>query len=153
LAMNKDSIHMESRLWEALQKLLAEDGELLERNASERSIGSALAVKLAPLFPEYDIDVEYDRHGLDPKSVDLPKYCRGGGKRRIIPDIIIHRRGTDEKNLLAIELKKTTNREPRDCDRAKLEAMKRELNYSAGVLIDLPAGPGALQRDLQVAWV
>ncbi len=144
---------MERRLWEALRVLFAEDGELLERNASERSIGAALAAKLALLFPEYNIDVEYDRHGLDPKSVELPEHCRGGGTRRIIPDIIIHRRGIDEHNLLAIEIKKTTNKESRDCDRAKLEAMKRELDYSAGVLIELPAGPGALQRDPLVVWV
>jgi hypothetical protein len=31
--------------------------------------------------------------------------------------------------------------------------MKRELDYSAGVLIELPAGPHALQRDPQVIWV
>jgi hypothetical protein len=108
-----DAKYIESRLWEALQKLFADDGELLERNASERAIGAALAAKLFPMFTDHHIDVEYDRHGLDPKSVDLPEYCRGGGTRRIIPDIVIHRRGTDEQNLLAIELKKTTNRESR----------------------------------------
>lgn len=144
---------MKIRLREALRVLFAEDGELLERNASERSIGAALAAKLARLFPEYNVDVEYDRHGLDPKSVVLPEHCRGGGMRRIIPDIIIHRRGIDEHNLLAIEIKKITNKESRAFDRAKLEAMKRELNYSAGVLIELPAGPGALRLDPLMIWI
>jgi len=144
---------IEANLREALRKLFSEEYELLDRNASERSIGAALAGKLNQLFPDYDVDVEYDRHGLDPKKVELPVYCRGGGRRRIIPDIIVHRRGIDENNLLAIELKKETNRESRICDRAKLEAMKRELSYSAGVFIELPAGPGASERDPQVAWV
>ena len=140
-------------LREALDALFAEDGELLERDAAERSIGAKLAARLTQVFPEYNVDVEYDKHGLEPKRVDLPEYCRGGGRRRIIPDIVVHQRGTDDHNLLAIELKKETNRESRECDKAKLAAMKRELNYQAGVLIDLPAGPGATERASELVWV
>jgi hypothetical protein len=149
--MTNDELNEKMR--EALRALVSEDGELLERNASERSIGARLAAKLTSLFPEYHVDVEYDRHGLDSKSVDLPSVCRGGGRRRIIPDIVIHRRGHDEENLLAIEIKKETNRESRSCDRAKLEAMKRELGYFAGVLIELPAGPGATERSVLLHWL
>lgn len=149
--MNFDEIN--ERLVEALQVLVAEDGELLERNASERSIGARLAARMIPLFPDHDVDVEYDRHGLDPKAVELPDICRGGGRRRIIPDIVVHRRGHDEENLLAVEIKKETNRESRNCDLAKLEAMRRELGYFSGVLIELPAGPGAVERPLGLHWL
>jgi hypothetical protein len=47
-----------------------------------------------------------NRHGLDPKDLDLPSGCRGGGRRRVFPDIVVHRRGTDKTNLLVIESRK-----------------------------------------------
>jgi hypothetical protein len=144
---------LRKRVDKALDSLLAADAELLERNAAERAIGGRLAAHLAPLFPDHHVDVEYDRHGLEPKAVDLPPECRGGGRRRVVPDIVVHRRGSDDQNLLAIELKKETNRESRDCDRAKLKAMRKQLNYQAGVLIDLPAGPGARERRVKQEWI
>lgn len=149
--MNLDEI--KERLGKALRELIAEDVELLERDASERSIGARLSTKMIPLFPDYDVDVEYNLHGLDPKVVDLPAICRGGGRRRIVPDIVVHRRGHDEQNLLAIEIKKETNRESRSCDLAKLEAMKRELKYFSCVLIELPAGPGAAKQSVRLRWL
>lgn len=140
------------RLEKALDRLLSDDIELLEHNAGERAIGGKLAAYLAILFPEHNVDVEYDRHGLEPKAVDLPADCRGGGRKRIIPDIVVHQRGVDDDNLLAVELKKETNRESRDCDRAKLRAFREQLQYQAAVLIDLPAGSGAKDRAVRVEW-
>ena len=141
------------RVESAVKRLIAHDAELLERNAAERAIGGRLAAHLAPLFPDHHVDVEYDRHGLDPKTVNLPPRCRGGGRKRIVPDVIVHRRGTDDYNLLTMELKKETNREPRTCDRAKIQAMKRELHYQAGVLVELPAGAGAAARQVRIEWL
>lgn len=50
-------------------------------------------------------------------------------------------------------MKKQTNSESRDCDRAKIVAMKRELYYQYGVILDLPAGMGAEQRDCLEEWL
>jgi len=140
------------RFEKALNQLLSDDIDLLERNAAERAIGGRLAAHLAVLFPEHNVDVEYDRHGLEPQAVELPPYCRGGGRKRVIPDIVVHQRGIDDENLLVVELKKETNRESRDCDRAKLHALRDQLRYQAAVFIDLPAGPEAKDRAVRAEW-
>ena len=140
------------RFEKALGELLSADVDLLERNAAERSIGGRLALHLSVVFPEHNVDVEYDRHELKPKAVELPPYCRGGGRKRVIPDIVVHRRGTDNENLLVVELKKETNRESWDCDRAKLRALREQLKYQAAVFVDLPAGSGASGKAVSVEW-
>ncbi len=141
------------RVSEALRTLLSRDARLLEYDAAERAIAAKLACYMAPLFPEHDVDVEYNRHGLDPKSLELPPNCEGGGEKLVIPDIIVHRRGLDTDNLLVVEIKKETNRESRACDLAKIHAMKKQLGYTRGVLIDLPSGPGAERRQPKEAWL
>ena len=97
--------------------------------------------------------MEYDRHALHPKALDLPPDRKGRGRKRVIPDIVVHRRGVDEANLLAIEIKKETNRTSRNFDRAKLRGMRDQLRYQAGLLLDLPAGPGAAGRMHNKEWL
>lgn len=149
--MNQSEI--ETRLREAVSWLYERDVLLLEYEAGERAVVAKLACYLASLFPDYDVDVEYNRHGLDPKELDLPAVCRGGGTKLIIPDVIVHRRGHDHANLLVVEVKKETNTEPRDCDRAKIRGMKQRFKYDWGVLIDMPAGPGARDRRPKMEWL
>jgi hypothetical protein len=91
------------RVETALEEFLSNESELLERNAGERAIAGILATYLATRFPDHDVDVEYDRHGLERKTLNLPPVCRGGGRKKVIPDIVVHRRGVDEGNLLAVE--------------------------------------------------
>ena len=126
---------------------------LLRRNASERAIAAKLAIHLAQGFPDHDVDVEYDRHGLAAKTLELPAECRGGGKRRVIPDIVIHHRGSDDENLVAIEIKKRSNKESRDYDRAKLVAMKSQLRYRVAVSLELPVGAEITKNDVSVEWI
>jgi hypothetical protein len=136
----------------ALGRFVTNDSKLLERNVGERAIAGALARYIAGLFPDHNVDTQYDRHGLEPKTLNLPGMCRGGGPKRVVPDIVIHRRGTDDSNLLAVEIKKETNTEPRDCDRAKLRGMRERFGYRAAVLLDVPAGPGAKGGKTKVEW-
>lgn len=150
LAANLEAV--KAGVHQALRSLYERDGGLLVRDVAERAVAGRLAVHLASAFPGRDVDVEYNRHGLDPKAVDLPHECGGAGQR-IFPDVVVHRRGDDEANLLVVELKKTTNREPRECDRAKVVAMKAQLRYSHGVVIEVPAGPGALERPSIEEWI
>jgi hypothetical protein len=147
-----DQHNVKRRLRAALAMLFARDARLLEYAAGERAVVAKLAAYLTPLFRGFDVDVEYNRHGLDPKDLDLPADCRGGGRRRVYPDIIVHRRGHDRRNLLVIEVKKETNTEPRTCDRAKILAMKREFGYQLGVLVELPARKGAANREATEEW-
>jgi hypothetical protein len=73
--------------------------------------------------------------------------------RKFTPDIIVHRRGVLRRhNLLVVEVKRTSNTEPRTCDRAKIDAMKTEYKYCFGVLVELPSGPGAGQQEAHQEW-
>lgn len=140
----------------ALAVLFARDVFLLEHGTGERAVVAKLASYMVPFFRGYDVDVEYNRQGLDPrasKALTLGPECRGGGRKKVYPDIIVHRRGVLRRhNLLVVEVKRTTNTEPRTCDRAKIDAMKAEYRYRFGVLVELPSGPGAGQQEARQEW-
>lgn len=135
---------------EAVQQLFAKDSFLLEANAAERAIAARLAVYLEARFPQHHVNVEYNRHGLHPKRLNLPGY---GDEKLILPDVVVHRQGNDENNLLVIQIKKETNNESRDYDRAVLVGMMQDYGYTCAVLIDLPAGPGAAKRKAHLEWI
>ena len=147
---------LKNRVDAALAMLFARDVFLLEHGTGERTVVAKLASYMAPLFRDYDVDVEYNRHGLDPhdpKVLTLGPECRGGGKKKVYPDIIVHRRGVlHGHNLLVVEVKRSLNTEPRSCDRAKIKAMKTKYGYRFGVLIELPSGPGAGSKEPQQEW-
>ena len=63
-------------------------------------------------FQEYDLDCEYNRNGAKCKA--LPSFPNG-----TYPDVIIHKRGSNEHNLLVIEFKTYWNRDI-DNDKKKL---------------------------------
>ena len=148
-----DQRDVEDRLSVAIEALFLNDSILLEYDVGERTVAAKLCAYLSGVFPSHNVDVEYNRHGLDPKVVNLPRECGNGAERLILPDLIVHRRGRDGANLLAIEIKKETNKESRDCDRAKLKGLKRELGYTYGVLLELPAGPDASRRKAREEWI
>jgi len=144
----------------ALFRFYKYDQYLVENKASERSMTHRLAVYLEQLFPEFNVDCEYNRDA-DGKDLLLEKRinfnCIGCpeedtcSKRKecqneliknmgnhnhifhslVLPDIIIHRRGPNVCNLLAIEAKKSYNIscERTVFDRCKLRCYKKNLNY------------------------
>lgn len=57
----------------------------------------------------------------------------------VFPDIIVHKRGTG-RNLVVIEVKKSTNRESDDWDLAKLKAFKSELHYDVAMFFRFRIG-------------
>ena len=118
----------------ALDALFQKDANLLAVNVAEQTIAARLARYLQEHFPEHDVDVEYNRMGDAPKTVawsDKPEY--------VYPDIIVHRRRT-ETNILAIELKKTSNPETKDKDLLKLAAYRRDLGYLHALFLRLGVG-------------
>lgn len=148
-----DLSQIQARVATAVEALFVNDSILLDYDVGERTIVAKLAAYLKGVFPSHDVDVEYNRHGLDPKTVELSSECYGGGDHRIFPDVIVHRRSEDRQNLLVIEVKKSTNREPRACDEAKIRALKDQYGYEYGVMIELPAGKGASTRTHAECWV
>lgn len=134
------------RLTNALHRLVENDAHLLEFDLSERCIASRLALYLQSKFPDDVVDVEYNRDGDIPKRLGLPEECANfrnrDGQVLAVPDVIVHRRGRGGPNLLVLELKKTTNPDPRDCDRARVRALREQLGYTFGALIECETRQG-----------
>lgn len=128
----------------ALGMLLKNDAFLLEHDVNERSISHKLAEYLQQLFPDYHVDCEYNRDQDVPKVI-MNYWDKINGRDKLVyPDIIIHKRNTDD-NLVVIEIKKSTNTnlEDRDFDSIKLKAYLSRGDkycYSHGIFIDFYCG-------------
>ena len=121
----------------AVDRLFQNDVNLLAVNVAEQTIAARLAGYLQEHFPKHHVDVEYNRMGDAPKTVawsDKPE--------QVYPDIIVHRRRSDT-NILAIELKKTSNPETKDKDLLKLAAYRRDLGYLHAFFLRLGVGSTA----------
>ncbi len=142
----------------AVKKLIVDDAHLLTYSVSERSICHQLAIYLAAEFAGYSVDCEYNRHEdvskrlsfkLDdsqtPRDPDDHGVC-------VSPDIIIHERGTDARNLLVIELKKDSNPLRKgDYDLKKIRAYVDEIGYDFGLFIELGTGENIGMKDAELA--
>jgi hypothetical protein len=122
------------------------DADLFQRNNYELTISSKLAQYLFPEFRDYNVDCEYDKHiDSEKSSAELNQNIR--------PDIVIHQRGTDNHNLVYIEIKKTQNRVDRTKDRNKIVAVTRvcsEYHYKLGVFIDFAPERECMQLEFYV---
>lgn len=133
----------------AIVNLYRHDRELLEINASERSITHRLAMYLQSEFAEWHVDCEYNRRGLDVKRISLaydslrPDDLEA---KTVFPDIVIHRRLTD-KNLIVIEVKKKehSNNIRHDEEKLRFFITSREYKYEYGLFLVLaPDGKSSL---------
>lgn len=127
---------------EAFRLVYKNDKFLIENGLCERCIMVRFAHYLADLYPDYDVDCEYNRHKGNVKKIIEDK--------NIFPDIIIHKRGTDSENFAVIELKNKANisNDGRMTDKAKLKALTKSYNdgekdslynygYKFGLAIDV----------------
>ena len=143
-------IHMESfpepsedetkeRLQSALHMFGVQDSYLLSNDLHERTITHKLAEYLQPLFPNWNVDCEYNRDGHDPKRVHLPdrQPVDAGAGSNVYPDIIVHERGSNDHNILIIEAKKSGEEDAAvdKFDRQKVEAFINDLQYRYGTLV------------------
>jgi hypothetical protein len=119
----------------ALQRLLENDHDLLELNANERTITGRLGIYLQELFPEWNVDCEYNRILECVKEVLID-----GVVTLVVPDIIVHRRNTAD-NLVSFEVKKQNNAGGDDDDRLKLRALRDQMGYRFAVFLKLRTGP------------
>lgn len=144
---------VESALYNAIDQLLRSDSEILFIDVNERSISHRLANYLEPYFSGWNVDCEYNRNHEDPKRLDIQRRNISSDDTEattVYPDIIVHRRGTDE-NLVVIEMKKTTSYEQDDYDLGKLNAFKSQLSYQYAIFIKVKTGGQAGIEDIQ--WV
>lgn len=135
-----------------LEEFVDEQSQLLKNDASEQAISHQLAMKLAPHFPSWDVDCEYNRRMEVVKRLIYAVSPTGEAcERNVVPDIIIHRRMTSD-NLLAVEIKKSTNQEHSFKDKAKLAAFREQLGYQNSLFIRFLTGANDadfIELDLQ----
>lgn len=143
------SNNIERSVQVALDRLFDRDAELLRNDLNERTITHKLAEYLEPEFPGWNVDCEYNRnHNQTKRLRSLASKVASIDNTdgiSVFPDIIVHKRMTDE-NLLVIEVKKSTSRESSDFDKQKLLAFKEELKYQHALFLQVTTGnkePGA----------
>ena len=131
----------------ALRTFGLRDSYLLRHDLHERTLTHKLAEYIQPLFPDWNVDCEYNRDGHDPKRVRIaaPAPLHEDEGSNVFPDIIIHRRGTNEYNILVLEAKKSRDGGDgiNERDRQKVEAFIADLKYRYGALVVFHVGDGA----------
>lgn len=108
---------MKQIIEKALYLLYSKDSYILDRRLKEECINHRLAKHLESIFPferyresqdshhlNLTVDLEYNKMGDDDKATQYEDY---GSDKHIRPDIIIHSRGNNFRNILAIEAKKS----------------------------------------------
>jgi hypothetical protein len=140
--------HVKKRVSRSVRLVRARDSFLLKHAAHERSITHKLAEYLQPEFPDYNVDCEYNKHGLDVKL--LPRECDARAQRLVYPDIVVHVRGNDDNNILVIEAKPRKHHLVPRCDEAKLVEFTKldgAYHYQLGLFIGFDE-----LREPQLVW-
>ena len=129
----------------ALRRFYLNDLYLLQEGAHERSMTFRLGMYLQPIFSGWDVDCEYNR------NISAPNLIKSIPWRNVYPDVIIHRRGTDN-NLLAIEAK-PPNKSRDEIDEAKDKIVEyvrhKPLRYQFGLFIEFKDNFECTCADLQ----
>jgi hypothetical protein len=108
----------------AIREFYAREAFLLDKDAGERALTHRLAVHFEKQFPGWEIDCEFDR--LGDRTLRLPRGTTVSSDdhlaKSIYPDIVVHQRAIPN-NLLAVEVRKSTNHQPLEHDQHKLRAL------------------------------
>jgi hypothetical protein len=129
----------------ALQQLYDTDILLIRRHAHERSIAFRFGLYFTALVPPSSfagegitVDFDYNRNGVNAKLMEGFNPRHG-----VFPDIILHRRGFNDVNILVIEFKGVWNRNLRKRaeDIHKLieftHPERNDYQYGLGAFVDL----------------
>lgn len=140
------------KLDEAVDLVLVNEFNILERGLNELNLTGHLTKYLTPLFEGLTVDPEYNGDRLkenDRKAIDIARSRMANigiklnerNNYQLTPDVIIHERNTNESNLVVIEAKKDSSpQKKKDFDLLKLEHMTidylgNHYNYRLGVAI------------------
>lgn len=134
----------------ALDQLIKHDTQLLDLKIGERALHFRIAYYMAQsqiIKLPLTLDCEYNRHFGNEKQLQLPVLQ---GPSRVLPDILVHQRNTDENNMLVLEIKRPGQRLTHDQN--KLRAFVNQLQYRhAGHIIIGHDRRGNLVRDIR--WI
>ncbi|MGR9348682.1 hypothetical protein ACU8NW_29285 (plasmid) [Rhizobium leguminosarum] len=134
----------------ALTELIEADEHLLLIDANERSITFRFAFYLQAFLPDWTVDCEYNRDGVEPKRLGhlgLYPDSEDDEAKTVFPDVIAHRRGSAE-NYLVIEFKKSTSRVDREIDLVKLKGYKDQLGYQYALFVEVGTAGQACITEL-----
>ena len=138
---------IEKILENALKKLREFDFQLLEIDVNERTISHKLAEHIQEKIQDLSVDCEYNRYQRLVKKLQIPHgdiSMEDIDAKTIYPDIVIHKRNTDNDNLLVIEIKKSTNNQSHDFDICKIKALTTEpYNYKFGLFLEINTTEGS----------
>lgn len=107
--MKNKFILLETLMEKAFDMLYETDAYLFFRSVHENAIVFRFGHYLQDLmdqtgeFNDFNLDFEYNRNGYDPKRI--PMRSRNGAR----PDLIIHKRGSNDCNLMVLEFKPHQN--------------------------------------------
>lgn len=129
---------------QSLDSLYANDQHLFNIKAHERALVFRFGLyfenfKNKTEFKDYDLDIEYNRNFSEPKKIYDD--C-------VLPDLIFHKRGNNNSNLLIIEFKTEWSQEDHDGDFKKLKAFTKfdgEYRYSLGIFTLLKSNRTSVQ--------
>ncbi|MEP0772746.1 MAG: hypothetical protein HRF46_00065 [Acidobacteriota bacterium] len=126
------------RVIAAIVALYKHDQELLDIDASERSISHKLAEHLQREFPYWHVDCEYNRRDHAIKRLDITPWqveANDTEAKTVFPDIIIHRRRSSQ-NLIVLEIKKASGREEtKDEEKLRSFTSAAEYRYKLGLFL------------------
>ena len=143
----KNLVDIKNIIKSCINQTYTNDIDLILNGGMEQSVSFRFALYLNDAIKNIDylkdlsIDIEYNKNGSIPKRT--PRRLKGSR-----PDIIIHKRGDNTKNILVFELKGWWNKSSRKKDRIKLEDFTNqegEYKYNLGVLIDLNKSNSTLE--------
>lgn len=159
----------------SLKQLVDKDGYLLKTDLNERTICHKLAGYLEKYYYNLDVDVEYNKDIKEVKDLEksefvenlidaykksekdnqnnieklLEKEIEAGSRRRVLPDIIIHKRGEFERNNIVFEIKKSNNLQDIAVDKVKLQMYKDKLHYARAYFIVFKVDSDYDQYDIE----
>lgn len=139
----------------ALQEFYAREAFLFEKDLGERTLTHRLAVHLEKQFSGWQVDCDYNR--LGERRLRLPHGTIVSTDdelgKSVYPDIVVHQREIPN-NLLAIEVRKTSNHQPPEHDRHKLRALTDpHLWFAYWIGIYVVLGKKSVVTDVYVGGV
>jgi hypothetical protein len=144
-----------NKLLIALKDFYAHEAFLFEKDLGERTLTHRLAVYMEKQFPGWEVDCDYNR--LGERTLRLPHgsivSTDDALGKSVYPDIVVHQREIPN-NLLAIEVRKTSNHQPPEHDQHKLQALTDpHLWFAYWIGVYLVLGKHSVVSDVYTAGV
>ena len=130
----------------ALSRLYQRDGSLIERQVNERSVAFRFGlyfnetIRETSFYTDNDLTIDFDYNRNIGEVKRMEGFSRTHG---VYPDIILHHRGFNDKNVLVIEFKGfwNNNNGERRRDFHKLSEFthpqRNDYQYGLGIFVDL----------------